>query len=102
MTWWLRSWRSPGKDPSHLMAIVTNEFLTFSAIGNREDLTDMIYNISPVDTPFMGNIAKTKAESVLHEWQTDSLAAAATNAQLQGDDIYSSYTFSSVTATTRL
>lgn len=84
------------------MAIVTGEFLTFSAIGNREDLTDMIYNISPVDTPFMGTVAKTKAEGVLHEWQTDSLAAAATNAQLQGDDIYSSYTFTSVTPTTRL
>lgn len=84
------------------MAVLTNEFLTFSAVGNREDLTDMIYNISPVDTPFMGNVAKTKAEATNHEWQTDSLAAAATNAQLQGDDIYSSYTFTAVTATSRL
>jgi hypothetical protein len=42
----------------------------------REDLSDVIYNISPTDTPFMSSIGKTKATAVLHEWQTDSLAAA--------------------------
>ena len=81
------------------MAILTNAFLTFSAIGNREDLTDVIYNISPTDTPFMGNIGKTKAQAVLHEWQSDVLAAAAANTQLEGDDISS---FQAVTATSRL
>jgi hypothetical protein len=35
------------------MAIVTNTFQTFQAVGDREDLTDIIYNISPTDTPFM-------------------------------------------------
>lgn len=48
------------------MAIVANTFLTFSAIGNREDLADVIYNISPTDTPFMAAIGKTKASAVLH------------------------------------
>ncbi len=81
------------------MAILTNEFLTFSAIGNREDLIDMIYDISPTDTPFMARAAKTKATAVKHEWQTDSLAAAAANAQLEGDDITS---FTAVTATSRI
>lgn len=81
------------------MAIITNTFLTFSAIGNREDLSDEIYNISPTDTPFMGNIGKTKASAVLHEWQSDTLAAAAANAQLEGDDHTS---FAAVTVTTRL
>lgn len=82
------------------MAIVTNTFLTFSAKGIREDLTDIIYNISPTQTPFMASVGKTKALQTLHEWQTDSLAAASTtNAQLQGDDISS---FDSVTATSRL
>lgn len=84
------------------MAIISNTFLTFSAIGNREDLADTIYNVSPTDTPFMGNIAKNKATAVLHEWQTDVLATAAANAQLQGDDTTSSYTFGSVTPTVRL
>ena len=81
------------------MAIVTGEFLTFSAIGNREDLADIIYNISPTDTPFLGSIGKTKATAVLHEWQTDTLAAAAANAQLEGDDIQS---FTAVSATSRV
>jgi len=80
------------------MAIFTNTFLTFSAIGNREDLSDMIYNISPTETPFMGAIGKTTASAVLHEWQTDALAAAGANAQLEGDET----SFGAVTATSRL
>lgn len=84
------------------MAIVSNTFLTFSAIGNREDLSPTIYNISPTDTPFQASVGKNKAEATLHEWQTDVLAAAAANAQIQGDDTTSSYTFSAVTPTTRL
>ena len=58
------------------MAIVSNTFQTYQAIGDREDLTDIIYNISPTDTPFMSSIGKEKATGVLHEWQTDALAAA--------------------------
>jgi hypothetical protein len=84
------------------MAIATGTFLTFSAIGNREDLVDTIYNVSPTDTPFQAAVGKNKAEGTLHEWQTDVLAAAAANAVIQGDDTTSSYTFSSVTPTVRL
>ena len=51
-------------------------YQTYTAIGMREDLSDVIYNISPTDTPFFSSIGKTKATAVLHEWQTDSLAAA--------------------------
>lgn len=82
------------------MSIVANTFLTFSAKGIREDLTDVIYNIAPTQTPFMSSVGKTKATQTFHEWQTDSLAAASVaNAQLQGDDIT---TFDPATATTRL
>lgn len=57
----------------------------YSAIGAREDLSDVIYDISPTDTPIMSTIGKTKATSVTHEWQTDSLAAATTaNALVEG------------------
>jgi len=52
----------------------------------REDLSDVIYNISPTDTPFMSTVGKTKATAVYHEWQTDSLAAAAANAAVEGAD----------------
>jgi hypothetical protein len=54
--------------------------------------------ISPVDTPFQAAIGKNKATAVLHEWQTDALAAAANNAQLEGDD----FSYSAVTATSRV
>ena len=48
------------------MTVATNTFLTFSAIGNREDLADIIYNISPIDTPFQKAIDKNKAKATLH------------------------------------
>ena len=62
------------------------QFRTYAAIGLREDLSDIIYNISPTDTPFMSSVGKTKATAVYHEWQTDSLAAAAANAAVEGAD----------------
>lgn len=59
----------------------------YDVVGDREDLTDVIYNISPTDTPFMSSVGKTKATAVLHEWQTDSLAAAdGSNAAVEGAD----------------
>lgn len=62
-------------------------YTAHSAIGQREDLTDVIYDISPTETPFMSSIGKTKATAVYHEWQTDSLAAATTaNAAIEGAD----------------
>lgn len=64
----------------------TGTFDTFSQIGIREDLTDAIYMISPVETPFLNTVAHTEATNTLHEWQTDALAAAAQNAAVQGDD----------------
>jgi len=71
----------------------------YSAIGAREDLSDVIYDISPTDTPIMSTIGKTKATSVTHEWQTDSLAAATTaNALVEG----ASASEGTITPTTRL
>ena len=64
-----------------------DSFSTYDAIGNREDLSNIIYDISPTTTPFMSGIAKVPASATLHEWQTDSLAtASATNAVIEGDD----------------
>ena len=81
------------------MAQVTNTYSTYDAAGEREDLSDIIYSISPTDTPFMSGIGKSKGTAVLHEWQTDALAAAASdNYQIEGDEI----AFAAPTATTRL
>lgn len=69
------------------MAVPTGTFTGYAAIGEREDLADVIYDISPMDTPFMSNAARSRATAVFHEWQTDELAAAsANNAQVEGDD----------------
>lgn len=80
------------------MAVPGGTFQAHTAIGMREDLSDIIYDISPMDTPFMSNIARNKAKAVFHEWQTDSLLAAANNAQIEGNDA----TLSTAVATVRL
>jgi len=56
----------------------TGLFTTDGVIGNREDLTDVLTNISPTETPFLSSIGRTRASGVFHEWQTDTLADAAT------------------------
>jgi hypothetical protein len=81
------------------MAIVSNTFLTYSAKGIREDLSNVITNIAPEETPFMSNIGRENVSNTLFEFQTDTLAAAAANAQLEGDDVG---TFDSVVATVRV
>src|SRR5882724_12020438 len=81
------------------MALPTNTFSSYTAIGNREDLSDVIYRIDPADTPFISAIEREKASAVNHEWQTQALAAADTaNAVLEGDDA----TTDAVTPTVRL
>jgi hypothetical protein len=50
----------------------------------REDLSNIIYDISPVDTPFMSNIGRDSADNTYFEWQTDVLASAAANAAIEG------------------
>lgn len=81
------------------MSIVTNTFTTFDAKGIREDLSNIITNIAPEETPYMSNIGRESISNSLFEWQTDTLASAAANKQLEGDDVTS---FDSVTATVRL
>jgi hypothetical protein len=63
------------------------KYQTYTTIGIREDLADIIYSISPTETPFMSGVAKTKATNTLHQWQTDALAAVAANAAVEGADI---------------
>ena len=73
------------------MAIATNTLTRYDGYrAVREDLANVIYNISPVDVPFMSNIGRENVKNTFYEWQTDALAAAVTtNAQLEGDDSFS-------------
>jgi hypothetical protein len=81
------------------MSLPTNTLATYAAIGNREDLSDVIYRIDPTDTPFISGIEREKATAVNHEWQTQALASVDTaNAVLEGDDAVTD----AVTVTVRL
>ena len=81
------------------MTIVSNTFTTYSAKGIREDLSNVITNIAPEETPFQSNIGRETISNTLFEFQTDTLADAAANAQLEGDDVG---TFDAVVATVRV
>jgi len=82
------------------MTIIANTTLVFDIKGVREELSNVIYNLSPEDTPFISNAGRDSVDNTLYEWQRDALAAAvSTNAQLQGDDIAA---FDAVTATVRM
>lgn len=81
------------------MATPADTTSTYDAIGNREDLSDMIYDISPTQTPFISGISRESASATNHEWQTDSLAtASASNAVIEGEDA----TTTAATPTVRL
>ena len=65
----------------------TNTFDTYDSVGNREDLQDKIYMVSPEATPIVSAIRRFKAEAKFHEWQRDSLATPnKDNAVVEGDD----------------
>lgn len=63
------------------MANPVGTFATYQQIGVREDLTDMIYRISPTETPFFNSAAREKATNTKHEWQVDAIASAVTSNQ---------------------
>ena len=68
------------------MAIPTNTRETYGGVQIREDLSNIIYNISPMDTPFISGAGRGSASNTLFEWQKDELAAAAANQKKEGDD----------------
>jgi len=80
------------------MAQPSNTFDSYDVKGIREDLENVIYDISPEETPFYSSLKKVKASNTYHEWQTDSLRSSAANAHIEGDDTVGE----ARTATTRL
>ena len=81
------------------MAIVTNTFTSYDAKGIREELSNVISNISPEETPFQSNVGSESVSNTFFEWQTDSLASTSTTAVINGDDVSS---FDATSATSRL
>ncbi len=69
------------------MTQAVGAFSSYDATGNREGLSDLIYDVSPDQTPLLTAIKKVKAAHTNHEWQTDVLEAAnGANAHIEGDD----------------
>jgi Family of unknown function (DUF5309) len=67
------------------MAKVTNAFTTYQAVGNREDLSNAIYNIDPFDTPVMSAIRRRNVKNRIFDWQTENLPIVnPNNAQQEG------------------
>ena len=79
------------------MAKVTNAFDTYSATADREDLSNIIYNISPMQTPFMSSIGSRNVKNVVFDWQTESLPTPSSSGELEGFEL----SRSAATATVR-
>ena len=74
-------------------------YTTTAAVGEREDLSDIIYRIDPTETPLVTAMAKETTSGVTTEWQVQELAAAVdTNYVNEGAD----YSYVNPTATSRL
>ena len=82
------------------MAKVTNAFDTYSATADREQLSDVIYNISPQATPFMSAIGKNSIKNVVFDWQTETLPTVDAAGELEGFRLDGATSAS--TATTRV
>lgn len=81
------------------MAQVANTYETYDAVGNREELADKIYQITPEETPFLSLIGRKSAASVHPEWQIDTLGAVDTNNnQPEGND----WTYDAIAPTSRV
>jgi hypothetical protein len=57
---------------------------TYVAVGNKEDMSDIITNIAPFDTPLFNLLGRTKGTEINHEWLEDSLGDPDDNAYPEG------------------
>jgi hypothetical protein len=68
------------------MAVPSNTYQTYTVVGAKEEIADVISNISPTKTPFQSDIGSDKVSQKLFQWQEDSLRAQGQNAAIEGDD----------------
>jgi len=71
-------------------------YTSYDQVGLAEDVSDIITDITPTDTPFFSMIKSEKVAARVFEWQEDSLAAASFNAQQEG----AAFSAGTLTATT--
>lgn len=72
--------------PANVYSVYDASATTGVGRGNREDLVNAVYQISPTTTPILTALPRGKAKAVLHEWTTHALATAAANEKIEGDD----------------
>ena len=60
---------------------------TGSAVSNREDLTDVLTILAPVETPILSSANKERASATVVEWTVDTLAAPSTAGISEGADV---------------
>ena len=80
------------------MAQIANTFVTTDAVGNREELSDVVNRITPEDTPIYSMIGSSSCKTIHPEWETDELEAPGQNIQLEGDE----YTFGAIVPAKRM
>lgn len=69
------------------MAVPANTVQTYAEVNIREDLSDLIFNVDPYQTPILNRSVKEKAERGYHEWDVDVIPSQNTsNLQIEGDD----------------
>jgi hypothetical protein len=73
-------------------------YTSYDQVGLKEDVSDIITDITPTDTPMVSMLETQKVHNRVYQYQTDSLAAAASNAQIEGADP----TMATLTATTMI
>jgi len=66
------------------MAQINNVFDTYDAQADREQLSNVIYNISPTATPFMSSIGKNSIKNVVFDWQTEALPTVDASGEIEG------------------
>ena len=73
-------------------------YTSYDQVGLKEDVSDIITDITPTDTPMVSMLKTQKVHNRVYQYQTDSLSAAASNAQIEGADP----TMATLTATTMI
>jgi hypothetical protein len=62
----------------------TGTIESYDQVGKREDVSDIITNISPTKTPFVTMIGTESIHNTLHQWQEDSLMAVSATPLIEG------------------
>lgn len=81
------------------MAQPTNTFDSYDQNGIKEDVSAVINNVDPYDTPFYSSVSKSTTDNTLYQWQVDALRSSAANAHIEGDDTTATARTATVTRT---